>query len=261
MSCDSGYVDWKGFLRRFATELGLDVNQEHDPAAVAQFYLNSKSGDRSFINNALMDELDKPGPPTPSHKIIARLPIVTIWTTNFDVLIEEALRANSKSIDIKSRDADMGFGRKRDIVLYKMHGDIARPDEIIICKNDYERYAKTHPIFQNTLEGDLLTKTFLFLGFGFSDPNLNYMLGHLRATLEHSSRIHYAVMRRVRKNFDLEKKDPVAAQKQLEHEEKRQEHQIRNLRRYGIETVLIKKYRPVRSILKSIEREHVQKTV
>jgi SLOG family protein/SIR2-like protein len=262
MSRGSGYVDWRGFIKRFVLEMGLGMDHdERDPAEVTQHYLNSKSGDRTFLHRALIDELDKPGTPTPSHRIIARLPIPTIWTTNFDMLIEDALKANRKTIDVKARDADLGIGRKRDLVLYKMHGDVARPDEIIICKSDYECYRKTHPIFQNTLEGDLLTKTFLFLGFSFSDPNLNYVLGQMRSTLEQRSRVHYAVMRSVRKDFALEKRDPTAAQRQLDDERLRQEQQIKELYRYGIETVLIKKYREVRSILKSIEREIFRKTV
>ena len=77
---------------------------------------------------------------------------------------------------------------------------LRRPDEVVMSKEDYERYTVKHPIFQNVLEGDLVHKTFLFLGFSFSDPNLNYMLGHLDALLEESKHEHYAVMRCVRLN-------------------------------------------------------------
>jgi hypothetical protein len=104
-----------------------------------------------------------------------------------------------RKVSVKSEDA--GITRptgRNEVVLYKMHGDIARPQEIVICKSDYERYARHHPIFQNALEADLVSKTFLFLGFSFADPHLNYMLGHLHALLEGNQRSHYAILRRAR---------------------------------------------------------------
>jgi len=206
MSRPAGFVDWKGLLRECAKELNLDIDREHDLVAVAQYYLNHRGRDRSSLNQILRNEFDKPVTSTKNHEIIANLPITTIWTTNFDTLIEDALRKNRKSVDVKSRDKDIATHKKgRDTVLYKMHGDIARPDETVICKDDYEQYARNHPIFQNTLEADLLSKTFLFLGFSFSDPNLEYMLGHLRSLLEDSKREHYAVMRKVRLNWHKDK--------------------------------------------------------
>jgi hypothetical protein len=34
---------------------------------------------------------------------------------------------------------------------YKMHGDIANPDEVIICKDDYEHDARRQELFRNQL--------------------------------------------------------------------------------------------------------------
>lgn len=258
MSRDSGYVNWKGLLRECAIELGLDVDQEHDLPAVAQYYVNRR--DRVFLNKALISEFDKPGAHTENHKIIARLPIPTIWTTNFDRLLEEAVTASGKTIAIKSSDDDIGVGKKKDVVLYKMHGDVLNPGKIIICRNDYERYPRSHPLFQNTLEGDLLSKTFLFLGFSFNDPNLNYVLGHLRTLLDNnSSRIHYAVMRRVR--FDAHNSNKLEAQREFDRKRSKQDLQIENLHHYRIETLLIDEHREVTDVLNAIEQEYFKKTI
>ena len=221
-------------------------------------YLNRRSRDRSLLNQLLRDEFDKPVAATANHHVVARLPINTIWTTNFDKLIEDALRASGRNVDVKLRDKDIATHKRgRDVVLYKMHGDIARPDEVVICKDDYERYARNHQIFQNTLEGDLLSKTFLFLGFSFSDPNLDYMLGHLRSLLEDSKREHYAVMRRARLNWhnsaDTEKQK---AQQRFEYERNKQILQIEDLQRYSIQTLLIDDYDEVTSILQAVEEHY-----
>src|SRR3977135_3690386 len=195
MSRAGGFEDWRGFIMPFARELGIDLEQEEDLVAVAQYYLNSKNGERSFLNQALLDEFDRPDAFTPSHELIARLPIPMIWTTNYDKLIEDAFQRAGKHVDVKLRDKDIGFSRRRcAAVLYKMHGDISQPDKVIICKEDYERYQRTHPVFQNTLTTALLGKTFLFLGLSFDDPNLNYTLGHLCQLLENKKRVHYVLM-------------------------------------------------------------------
>src|SRR4051794_31978241 len=91
LSREGGYVDWKGLLRGCAEELGLDLDREYDLVAVAQYYLNLSAQNRHGLNRMLVDEFSQQGQFTENHRIIGRLPISTIWTTNFDTLIETAL--------------------------------------------------------------------------------------------------------------------------------------------------------------------------
>jgi len=58
------------------------------------------------------------------------------------------------------------------------------PDDAIISKDQYEKYFQTHGAFINTLSGDLVSKTFLFIGFSFTDPNLDYILSRIRITFK-----------------------------------------------------------------------------
>ncbi|HEX8163055.1 MAG TPA: SIR2 family protein [Pyrinomonadaceae bacterium] len=257
MSRPSGFVDWKGLMRDCAIELGLDVELEHDLIAVAQYYLNRKL-DRSRLNQILIDEFTKPVKISENHKIIARLPISTIWTTNFDSLIEDSIKAANRIVDVKARDEDIAFHKKgREVILYKMHGDIAMPDKAIICKDDYERYAKKHQVLQNALEGDLVNKTFLFLGFSFTDPNLEYMLGHLRSLLETSKREHYAIMREVRHD----KSKGRDGLRSFKYAKNKQRLQIEDLQRYSIQTHLIEKFSDIAKILESVEQRYNQKNI
>jgi len=250
LSRASGFVDWKGLLRGCAEEVGLDLEREQDLVAVAQYYLNFRSNNRWRLNQLLLKEFDRPGSLTENHEIIARLPISTIWTTNFDTLLEQALSKAQRKISIKAEDAGIGRPtRRNEVVIYKMHGDIARPQEIVICKSDYERYAQLHPIFQNALEADLVSKTFLFLGFSFSDPHLNYMLGHLHALLEGNQRSHFAIMRRVRENRSLGED----GKRLYSYERNKQELQVKELERYNIQTYLIDRFSEVAEVLQAIE--------
>ncbi|HEX7956651.1 MAG TPA: SIR2 family protein [Pyrinomonadaceae bacterium] len=260
MSRPAGFVDWRGLLRDCAQELGLDIDREHDLVAVAQYYLNHRNRDRGRLNQILKNEFDRPGTFSKNHTVIGRLPIQTVWTTNFDSLLERAFWTEGRIVDVKSRDQSLATStRGREVILYKMHGDIAMPDEAIICKDDYERYAKKHPLIQNQLEADLINKTFLFLGFSFTDPHLDYMLSHLRTLLEDNKRTHYAVMRKVRLN--IHHPDPEEAQRLFEYETNKQALQIEDLQRYSIHTHLIDQYDEVTDILEQVEEYYYRKNV
>lgn len=251
LSRESGYVDWKRLMRGAAKELGLDLDLEQDLVAVAQYYLNLSGQNRHSLSQMIVDEFGQRGDYTENHRIIGRLPIQTIWTTNFDTLIERAISDAGREVDVKSRQADIPIARKRrDVVLYKMHGDVAHPHEVVICKEDYERYARTNPVFQTALEADLVSKTFLFLRFSFADPNLNYMLGHLRTLLDDNQHQHFAIMRRARERWP-ETEDRKRAH---EYERNKQRLLLLELARYGIRTCLVDSFSEVTEILHMIEQ-------
>ena len=78
-------------MREVASELKLDVERESDLVALAQYHINERGG-RGRINRLLLDEFTKESTLTENHKLIATLPIRTVWTTNYDELLETAFR-------------------------------------------------------------------------------------------------------------------------------------------------------------------------
>jgi hypothetical protein len=245
LSIPAGIVDWKGLLRNIAREIGLDVDRETDLIAVAQYHLN-EYGSRHKINQALVSEFSARAKLTTNHEVLASLPIRTYWTTNYDTLIEDALRAAGKTPDVKSTPANLATtAPKRDAVVYKMHGDVSQPDRAVVTRDDYERYGRDRQLFSTALQGDLVSKTFLFVGFSFSDPNLEHVMSRVRVLLGQNVRTHYCLMRRVqRKDFDTPRQAAYAAAKQ--------ELQLRDLKRYGIVGVLVDDYAQYTRILRRV---------
>ena len=195
MSRPSGYVDWKGLMRDIAEELGLDVEQETDLVAVAQYHKNSV-GNRARLDQLLIDEFTRNAKPSPNHALMSRLRVHTVWTTNYDKLIEKAFKKAKRRVDVKSRSSHLKTTMpRRDVTVYKMHGDSSHPSEAVLTKDDYERYSQSRPMFTEQLKGDLLSKTFLFLGFSFTDPNIDYILARLRMLMGEDIRNHYCVMK------------------------------------------------------------------
>lgn len=77
-----------------------------------------------------------------------------------------------------------------------MHGDKDLPDEAVLIKDDYETYQDKKELFATALRGDLLSKTFLFIGFSFDDPNLEYILGRIKVLLKDNTPTHYCFFKK-----------------------------------------------------------------
>ncbi|HAV90666.1 MAG TPA: hypothetical protein DCW44_05285 [Eubacterium sp.] len=246
-SKSSGFVDWKSLLKDIADDLGLDVEKEDDLVSLAQYCYN-KNGNRSVINDVIFEEFTKEKNIDENHRIIARLPIFTYWTTNYDSLIEDALKEGNRITDVKSNIKQLSLTKPhRDAIVYKMHGDKDNPDEAILIKDDYESYYTKHAQFITALSGDLISKTFLFIGFSFMDPNIDYILSRVRIEYAQSPRQHYAIMRKLKKSED---------ENTAEYEYNKRKHElfIEDLKRYNISVLLINEYDEITEILSEIER-------
>ena len=255
LSVASGHVDWKGLLEEFAEELGLKIEKEHDLISLAQYHLNKNANNRHSLNQKIANEFHHGKKPNPNHEILSRLPIFTYWTTNYDRLIETSLVNVGKIVDIKYNIKHLANTiHGRNAILYKMHGDVENPDEAIISKDQYEKYYHTHGAFINTLSGDLVSKTFLFIGFSFTDPNLDYILSRVRVTYENNQRKHYSIMREVKK--EVKDTDEDFNLKKI-----KQELIINDLLRFNIHVILVEEYSEITEILKEIENRFKRKTI
>lgn len=249
LSVPAGFVNWRELMRGVAQDLSLNVDQEHDLISLAQYHTNERRS-RHRLTQVLIDELTKDAKVTENHRILARLPIQTFWTTNYDPLIEKALAEVGKIADVKIMPDNLATTKpRRDAVVYKMHGDHTMPQEAVITKDDYEAYNSKRQLFSTSLQGDLVDKTFLFIGFSFNDPNLSYILSRIRVLLGQNRRDHYCLMRRVqRKDFKKTSAYDYAKTKQA--------LQISDLKRYGIIGVLVDDYQDYTAVLQAIERRY-----
>lgn len=248
LSRPSGLVDWKDFLRPLAVKIGLDINKEPDYLSVAQFYRNER-GSQTTVSQEIMNAFQKNVVVNDNIKILARLPIKTYWTTNYDELLENGIRNANRNPDVKTETKQLPLVKPgRDAVVYKMHGDVNNPSDAVLTKSDYEVYEKKRPFFRTVLQGDFLSKKFLFIGFSFSDPNIDFVLGRIRSLLGDNCPEHFCLMRRVKEN-DCEDVD------EYNYTKLKQDMQERNLRNYGIQTVFVDQYEEITDILSDIEKE------
>ncbi|MGA7810372.1 SIR2 family protein [Bradyrhizobium sp.] len=255
LSKAAGYVDWPGLLSDIARGIGLDVARETDLVRLAQFHINANATNRHHLSQLLIDEFSDVKDPTENHRILARLPISTFWTTNYDRLIEKALEAGGKRVDAKyTKDQLATTRRGRDAVIYKMHGDIEHPSQAVLSRDDYERYYQTHGPFITALSGDLVEKTFLFLGFSFTDPNLELIMSRIRATFTTHQRQHYCITRR-RTKAKGEK------EANYHYELTRQNLITQDLMRSNIKTIFVDEYEQITGLLQTLEHRYRRSTI
>lgn len=246
LSAPAGFVNWKGLLKDLAEELGLDIEKEHDLIGVAQYHFNRHK--RGKINNKIINEFTTLRQGGDNHKLLSKIGISTFWTTNYDQLIEKTLEADGKTVEKKIRNEDFSRNiKKKDAIVYKMHGDKDSPDEAVLIKDDYETYQDKKELFATALRGDLLSKTFLFIGFSFDDPNLEYILGRIKVLLKDNTPTHYCFFKEV-------SRDDFQDEESYTYAKVKQELKIEDLIRYGIHSIMIQEYSDITDILKEIER-------
>ncbi|MBI3869850.1 MAG: SIR2 family protein [Verrucomicrobia bacterium] len=254
MSAGVGFVDWRGLLRDIAADLKLDVDEEHDLIGLAQYEYN-RNRNRSRLNQKIIEEFCSRATLSNSHRWIARLPVDTVWTTNYDTLLEQAYADAAKTVDVKHRKADLLLRVPyADVTLLKMHGDVTQPDEAVLIKDDYERYEAKRGLFTSRLQGDLTWKQFLFLGFSFTDPNIDYIFSRLRILLEEKADNQpprYCILRRPSAPA-AGVKDHSKLQAQYERDAKHLPHRIADLSRFNVEVILIDEYSEIEELLRQL---------
>lgn len=251
----AGFVDWKTLLKPIADDLDLDVEKEWDLVTLAQYHANVNSTNRAKLNQLLVTEFSAKVAPTENHVILARLPIQTYWTTNYDRLIETALENNEKIADTKYTTKQLATTKpKRDAIVYKMHGDVEHASDAVLIRDDYERYHVKMQPFITALSGDLIAKTFLFLGFSFTDPNLEYILSRVRIQFAKDQRQHYCLLRKAAQTADEELAD-------FEYRQRKEELFKGELLRVGIKVIYVDQFADITEILKAVEHRHKKKTI
>ncbi len=255
LSIPAGYVNWKNLLRDIADELDLDVDRENDLIALAQYHFNEKGNNRHKLNQVLIEEFTRSASQTDNHRILASLPIKTYWTTNYDKLIEKSLDDAGKTPDVKLAQENLSTNiPKRDAVVYKMHGDISLPNQAVLTKDDYEGYNEKRALYTTTLQGDLITKTFLFIGFSFDDPNIEYILSRIRILLGQNKREHFCFLKNP--NRTEYNSDDDFSYAKIHHHLK-----IKDLKRYSINALLIDEYAQIPEILMAIQKKVLRSNV
>lgn len=144
--------------------------------------------------------------PSPALHMLAALPFRIIITTNYDKLFEEALYKANTSDGESKRPIITVYDPERNgppeqvpldpleakPILLKLHGDIDKPNSIVITEEDYitfiHRMANPHfhPIHEK-IRSRMMEWPVLFIGYSLRDYNLRLLFKTLRWHLDPAS--------------------------------------------------------------------------
>jgi hypothetical protein len=137
--------------------------------------------------------------PTEAHRLLPAIPFSSVLTTNYDRLLEKVYEDTYKDASFHGfthqDDAELAMAiRKGEFYLLKLHGTIDRIETIVLGSSDYREVMYKTPAYRQFLKTLFSSKTILFLGFGLTDPDFNFLLDELKTTFNDYIGPHYALM-------------------------------------------------------------------
>lgn len=193
LSAGAGLPTWKELLLRGIQELvgSLPKGEIHQEELtnlvkwgklleVADF-CKEKLGSayHQFLSEQVRGDQVQNLPPT--HDVLMRLPFSAWVTTNYDKLLERAysqVRGGGSPKTLTHKDTE-ALGRllfDGGPFILKAHGDIDRPETVVLTSRDYSEIIHANPAFNEIFSGLLLTKALLFVGYSLSDPDFRLLM-------------------------------------------------------------------------------------
>jgi hypothetical protein len=122
------------------------------------------------------DQADLP----PTHDVLMQLPFSAWVTTNYDKLLERAYSKVKggfpKTLTHKDTEALGRLLFDDGQFILKAHGDIDRPETVVLTSRDYSEIIHANPAFNEIFSGLLLTKALFFVGYSLSDPDFRLLM-------------------------------------------------------------------------------------
>jgi hypothetical protein len=130
--------------------------------------------------------------PSPMLRALARMDFPLVITTNYDQLFERALRDAGKQPRVSVYNpepeptTDFRNATGQSPVIYKLHGDIARRESLVVTDEDYIQFVlrmsdkEPYDPIPLSLKFFLTGSTTLFVGYSLLDYNLRLLFKALR---------------------------------------------------------------------------------
>lgn len=114
-----------------------------------------------------------------SHALLVGLDPREMVTTNYDGLMESALAGVGAAPAVLPYEP----ASRQDRWILKLHGCVNRLEEIVFTREDYMRYADRRAALAGLVQGLLITRHMLFVGFSLVDDNFHRIADDVRKAL------------------------------------------------------------------------------
>ena len=120
-----------------------------------------------------------------------------IITTNYDTALEKAVPQLQEIKAYRGKDYELNRLKKDPIFLFKLHGCIEHIDSMVLFPSDYGKLYNSkgrdaeHALY--ALRNLIFNKTFLFIGMGLGDPQINSFFKEIKRIQGIYSQEHYII--------------------------------------------------------------------
>lgn len=211
--CGSGLSAWgklptwttllRGIVDELETELQDDSNLIElrrliDTGKLLEVADHCKEALGRRYYDILADQLrgDEGAIPEP-HQAIVQMPFSAIVTTNYDKLLERSFAATGSLPKTPTHGDVDALGPllfDGSFFILKAHGDIDRPDGMVLTTRDYQEIIHANPAFNSIFSAILLTKAVLFVGYSLNDPDFRLLLDRQLTTFKGNVPERFALM-------------------------------------------------------------------
>lgn len=184
VSAGAGLPTWHELLRGLAADAGFASSDQSAlgsmPAVDQAHVLAARLQDRGLRIGEAVARRVKTAKYSLAHSLLATLPVGEVATTNYDRLFEDASKDAGHELSVLPYEPSAG----RQRWLLKMHGCVDHPEDIVLTRSDYLRYAERRAALAGIVQALLITRHMLFVGFSLSDDNFHRIADEVRRALE-----------------------------------------------------------------------------
>ncbi|OFB38031.1 hypothetical protein BA059_16335 [Mycolicibacterium sp. (ex Dasyatis americana)] len=182
VSAGAGVDTWKALLDTMAAAAEFSEGERErlakkDLRDQATLVESRFHGDTDSFKKRVADRIGETTRYSLVHGLLASLPSKEAVTTNFDRLFEVASSVNGKEIAVLPKDPRMTDGR----LLLKLHGSVDDHEKMILTRSDYLRMPRQYGALMGLVQGLLMMRTMVFVGYSFSDEDFHDLIDEVRA--------------------------------------------------------------------------------
>lgn len=154
------------------------INQNGSLSDLAEEFFRVKGNNKNQLISVIKKTFNKVNPgDIHLHEKLRTIPhFRTFITTNYDSLFE---RAFGQDLQVLTSSEQIPYLNKGNPELFKVHGDLEKPERVIITTSDYNNFFKIdseNSVYWNVIKERLSTNNILFIGYNLDDSNVNVIL-------------------------------------------------------------------------------------
>lgn len=186
-ACNQWSVDLSGLTHSQAAEVKRFIGGDYDVVlGMLERRMDERSGTNSRVRQAVATELRTPGVrPARIHRALMRLAnrggAVTIVTTNFDLLLEDAAKKSQLAVQTYALGGIPRPGRTNDFAgVLHIHGaldrDAARTSDLIVSDQDFGEFYLRRRVVPDFIYDAARLFNLVLVGYSANDPPMRYLL-------------------------------------------------------------------------------------